>query len=47
MTQLPNDLESYVLCAMLQGRANFFMDHSSNKIVTCERAVTPQKPVKM
>jgi hypothetical protein len=26
MTQLPNDLRSYAFCAMLQGRANFFMD---------------------
>ena len=26
MTQLLNHLWSYALCAMLQGRANFFMD---------------------
>jgi hypothetical protein len=26
MTQLPNDLRSYALGALLQGRANFFMD---------------------
>ena len=26
ITQLPNDLESYALGALLQGRANFFMD---------------------
>jgi hypothetical protein len=26
MTQLPSDLRNYALCAMLQGRANFFMD---------------------
>jgi hypothetical protein len=29
MTQLPNDLQGYALGALLQGKANFFMDDNS------------------
>jgi hypothetical protein len=31
MTQLSNDLRSYALCALLQGRPNFFMDDTKSQ----------------